>query len=245
MRFELTVRFRHLCLVFGAWLILSCQVAAQTVRPLISELGNPAKGRVEYVNDSSVPLNVVVEARSFSVDENGGIKYRPLDGNIHLKLSATSFRIPPQQSYFLFYEASADAAPAWFVIYGAFSGFGFRTAEGMNVRVQLPHTVYLLPKREVQPADLHIVSCDFNASEKKVTMVAENSGPSFGRIQQAFLSSGKKRQEVPGFPIFPQSRRRMEYTWDGDDPPEKVLLELEKFKVEGSVKQEQQPQAAK
>jgi len=245
MRFEITVRFRHLWLVFGALLLVCCQAAAQTVRPLISELGNPAKGRVEYVNDSSVPLNVVIETRSFTVDENGGIKYRPLDGNIHLKLSATSFRIPPQQSYFLFYEASTDAAPAWFVIYGAFSGFGFRTAEGMNVRVQLPHTVYLLPKGGLEQADLHIVSCDFDPAEKKVIMVAENSSANFGRIEQAFLSSGKKRQEVPGFPIFPHSRRRMEYTWEADDPPEKVQLELEKFKVEGDVKRELERETAK
>jgi hypothetical protein len=214
---------------------VSPRADAQTVRPLVSELGNPAKGRVEYVNDADVPLNVVVEAKSFSVDENGGITYRPLDSNIHLKLSATSFRIPPRQSYFLFYEANTDATPAWFVIYGAFSGFGFRTAQGMNVRVQLPHVVYLLPKTGVEQNDIHVVSCEFNQAEKKVTLLTENTGPNFGRIQQAFLGSGKKREEVPGFPIFPQSRRRMEYDWSGDVPPEKLTLELGKFKVESEV----------
>jgi len=238
MKFGIPLKFRGLCAALATLAVVCSTAAAQTVRPLINELSNPAKGRVEYVNDSSVPLNVVVEAKSFSVDENGDIKYRPLDGNIHLKLSATSFRIPPQQSYFLFYEASADAVPAWFVIYGAFSGFGFRTAEGMNVRVSLPHTVYLLPKGGVEQSDVHIVSCDFDPASKQVTLVAENSGPNFGRIQQTFLNSGRKRQEVAGFPIFPQSRRRMEYTWEGDDAPEKVVLELEKFKVEGEVKRQ-------
>ena len=47
--------------------------AAQTVRPLINELGNPSKGRVEYVNDGLTPLNVVLEARSFTVTETGDI----------------------------------------------------------------------------------------------------------------------------------------------------------------------------
>src|SRR5690348_11919056 len=51
---------------------------AQTVRPVINELSNPAKGRVEYVNDSITPLNVVLEPRSFSVSETGEISYRPL-----------------------------------------------------------------------------------------------------------------------------------------------------------------------
>jgi len=34
------------------------------VRPVVNELGNPAKGRVEYVNDGMTPLNVVLEARA-------------------------------------------------------------------------------------------------------------------------------------------------------------------------------------
>lgn len=218
-----------------ALLALSPLANAQTVRPLIDEFGNPAKGRVEYVNDASVPLNVTVEAKSFTVSETGTISYRPLDSNVHLKLSATSFRIPPQQSYFLFYEASSDKTPAWFVIYAAFSGFGIRTAEGMNVRVQLPHTVYLLPKERAGKTDVHIVSAKYDATSKKVTVVTENSGAYFGRVQQAFVSADKKREEVSGFPVFPDSRREMQYDWTGDQPPDKVTLEFEKFKVEGEV----------
>jgi hypothetical protein len=218
-----------------ALLVICGMAEAQTVRPLIDELGNPAKGRVEYVNDASVPLNVVVEAKSFSVSEKGSISYRPLDSNVRLKLSATSFRIPPQQSYFLFYEASADDSPAWFVIYASFSGFGIRTKEGMNVRVQLPHTVYLLPKDQLGKPDVHIVSANYDAANHKVVVVTENTGRNFGRAQQAFVSSGRKRQEGSGFPIFPQSRRIMEYPWEGDQAPEKVSLEFENFKVEGEV----------
>src|SRR5208282_5514514 len=123
---------------------------AQTVRPVIAELGNPAKGRVEYVNDGLTPLNVVLEAKSFTVSETGEISYRALDPNIHLKLSTTSFRVQPQQTYYVFYEASSPQIPSWFVIYASFSGFPFRTAQGMNVRLQLPHTVYLLPKHAVE-----------------------------------------------------------------------------------------------
>src|SRR3954471_93588 len=87
--------------------ILASATLGQTVRPVISELGNPAKGRVEYVNDSDTPLNVVLEAKSFTVSEKGEAEYRPLDPTIHLKLSATSFRIQPKQTFYVFYEASA------------------------------------------------------------------------------------------------------------------------------------------
>src|SRR5579859_7198942 len=137
-------------------LALGAGAAGQTVRPVINELGNPSKGRVEYVNDSLTPLNVVLEAKSFTVSESGELDYRPLDPNIHLKLSATSFRIQPKQTYYVFYEASAPPSPAWFVIYASFSGFPFRTAQGMNVRLQLPHTVYLLPKQRTEKADVRV-----------------------------------------------------------------------------------------
>jgi len=43
---------------------MNAALEAQTVRPVINELGNPAKGRVEYVNDSLTPLNVVLEAKA-------------------------------------------------------------------------------------------------------------------------------------------------------------------------------------
>ncbi|MFL6442640.1 MAG: hypothetical protein ACJ713_02405, partial [Candidatus Sulfotelmatobacter sp.] len=87
-------------LMAGAFCFFAVTAAAQTVRPLINELGNPSKGRVEYVNDGLTPLNVVLEARSFTVTESGDINYRPLDPDIHLKLSTTSFRIQPQQTYY-------------------------------------------------------------------------------------------------------------------------------------------------
>src|SRR5512138_1271262 len=125
---------RYAALLAVVWMAVAA--SAQTVRPLVVDAGNPTKGRVEYVNDSALPVNVVVEAKSFSVSETGEITYRPLDSTLHLKLSATSFRIPPQQSYYLFYEASTDQAPAWFTIYGSFSGSGLRTGQGFSVRLQ-------------------------------------------------------------------------------------------------------------
>ncbi len=148
---SLRLLVRALCIF-----LLSLGCVAQTVRPLINELGNPAKGRVEYVNDGLTPLNVVLEAKSFTVSETGEISYRPLDPDIHLKLSTTSFRIQPQQTYYVFYEATSPKCPSWFVIYAAFSGFPFRTAQGMNVRLELPHTVYLLPKGTVERTDVII-----------------------------------------------------------------------------------------
>jgi len=224
-------------LVSGLFLLAAMAPAwAQTVRPLINELSNPAKGRVEYVNDGLTPLNVVLEAKSFTVSETGEISYRPLDADVHLKLSATSFRIQPQQTYYVFYEASAPKSPSWFVIYASFSGFAFRTAQGMNVRLQLPHTVYLLPKQQVEKPDVHIERAELDAVENKVVLEVENTGNNFGRVLQTQLLGSKKKQEAPGFPIFPHSKRILEVPLDskaeGENVPVEVSLQFQNFKIE-------------
>jgi hypothetical protein len=222
------------CGIFA--LVISAGAAAQTVRPVINELGNPAKGRVEYVNDGLTPLNVVLEAKSFTVSEKGELTYRPLDPDIHLKLSATSFRIQPQQTYYVFYEASAPPSPKWFVIYASFTGFSFRTAQGMNVRLQLPHTVYLLPKQRVEKSDVRVVRAELNSAENKVLLEVENAGDNFGRVLQTQLANGRKKQDAPGFPIFPHSRRILEVPLDpkaaADTVPTEVNLQFDNFKVE-------------
>ena len=219
----------------GGLLLMTAPLSAQTVKPVISELGNPAKGRVEYYNDSLTPLNVVLEPKSFTVSETGEISYRPLDSTIHLKLSTTSFRIPPQQSYYVFYEADTQDAPAWFVLYAAFSGFPFRSQQGMNIRLELPHTVYLLPKKGLGKADIQVDRLEFKPAEKKLIVEVENTSESFGRVQQTLVDFGKKKQEAPGFPIFPHRKRIMEIALEQSEPPTGVVLQFANFKVEEKV----------
>jgi hypothetical protein len=219
-------------LIVGLWTSGAC---AQTVRPLVEELGNPAKGRIEYVNDSLTPLSVVLEAKSFTVSETGAISYRPLDPGIHLKLSASSFRLQPQQSYYVFYEASADTVPSWFVVYAAFSGFPFRTQEGMAVRLELPHTVYLLTKHGVEKSEVVVNRAEYSAPEKTLKLEVENTGNNFGRILQTTVTFGKKKEEAPGFPIFPHSKRSVEIPLEEAAAPSGFVLELQNFKIEETV----------
>lgn len=220
-------------------LVLGISSLAQTVRPVVNELGDPGKGRVEYVNDSFLPLNVVLEAKSFTVSETGEISYRPLDPRINLKLSTTSFRIQPQQTYYVFYEATAPQAPAWFVIYASFSGFPFRTSQGMNVRLQLPHTVYLLSKRSMEKPDLQVNSAELRRSDNKVRLEVENKGDFFGRVLQTQLVYSKRKQDGPGFPLFPHSKRIIEVALDekadSENVPVDYVLQFENFKIEGKL----------
>jgi hypothetical protein len=214
--------------------------SAQTVRPLIDENrvsapGKVAKGRIEYYNDSLDSLFVTLEAKSFSVSETGELSYRPLDNKIHLKLSSMSFRVPPQQSFYVFYEASADEIPAWFVVYGTFSGFKARTQEGFKIQIQLPHTIYILPKREVEKSELTITRAEFNPTTKKVLLRVQNSGPAFGRVLETDITSGKNQIAQDGFPVFPNAPRQIEIAWPSDDVPSKLKIQLENFSLEHQV----------
>src|SRR5260370_7481323 len=87
---------------------------AQTVRPVIIEYKGSAKGKLELVNNSFQPTNVVIEPRSFTIKEDGDGIYGPLAKDIHLKLSSISLPIPPNQSRHVFYEANTHTFPTSF-----------------------------------------------------------------------------------------------------------------------------------
>ena len=207
---------------------------AQAVRPVLSEYSVTAKGRVELTNDSTAPLTVIVSPKSFEVSETGEISYGPLSTDIHLKLSAMSFRIAPKQSYYVFYEAKADKLPAWFVIYFEFSGFPLRDHSGLNMQVELPHTVYLLPKQAFKREDLD-VSAKFDSASKKVIVTTLNKGTTVGRILTTEAQGHGQKAQGVGFPTYPGKKRIVELPWEGDTTPEKVVLNLEGFKVETAV----------
>jgi hypothetical protein len=221
-------------LVFLIALLGTSVGMAQTIRPVLSEYAVTAKGRVELTNDSTVPLTVIVTPKSFEVSETGEISYGPMSSDIHLKLSAMSFRIAPKQSYYVFYEAKADKLPAWFVMYFEFSGFPVRDHSGLNMQVELPHTVYLLPKQSFKREDLE-VSAKFDGAARKVIVTTFNKGTTVGRVLTTEAQGHRQKAQGVGFPIYPGKKRIAELPWEGDTAPEKVVLNLDGFKVERPV----------
>jgi hypothetical protein len=215
-------------------------VLGQTVRPLIDENvvkgpGKSASGRIEYYNDTLQPLTVTLEARSFMVSDTGILSYQPLDDVIHVKFSEIGFRVEPKQNYFVFYQAYADKLPSWFVVYATFGGYKEKTQEGFRIQVRLPHTIYLLPKQDVQKQELVVKVAEYRPAEKKVIVRLENAGPSFGRVLEAEVSSGKDKSTQGGFPVFPFSQRQVEIPWEAASDPAKLQLHLAHFKVEQGV----------
>jgi hypothetical protein len=224
---------RVLC--FFAIVFTTAFSTAQTVRPIISEYTGTGKGRVELVNDSTIPLTVIVSPKSFEVSETGEMSYGPMPDDIHLKLSAMSFRIQPKQSYNVFYEAKSERLPCWFVIYFEFTGFPAKDHSGLNVQLELPHTVYLLPKGSVKREELE-ASATFDTSTKKIKVTTFNKGTTVARVLAMNAEQRGHKEQGFGFPIYPQKHRIAEIPWSGSTPPEKITLEFENFKIETPVR---------
>lgn len=223
--------------------LLALPLGAQTVRPLIDENivaseGKKAKGKIEYVNGTLETLTVTLDTQSFSVSETGEMLYRPLDKTIHVKFSASSFRILPKQSYLVFYETYADVIPAWFVVYATFAGYKERTAEGLKIHLLLPHTVYILPKQQVKKDELVVKAAKFDPQSQMVTVRVENTGAAFCRVLEADVTSLKDKATSNGFPIFPHSERQVKIPWPSRDAPAKLILQLGRFHTEHPVEVE-------
>ncbi len=202
-----------------------CCSFAQTVSPVIVEYTGKAAGRIALTNNALVPMVVVLEPHSFSIAPNGNGVYRPLDPDIHLKLSSMSFRIDPGQTYYVFYKATADKLPAWFTIYSAFSPP--HHAGSMDVRILLPHTVYIYPKKQRSKGMVAVTQAAWNAKTGKVVCDLDNRGVDLERVQQVRIDSGNLSETDPGFPLLPGGTRHLELSWSEKEPPQTILFQLE------------------
>jgi hypothetical protein len=218
-----------LLVILGLYLACPGAALAQTIRPLVSEFQKEARGRMEVVNDSDQPLTVVIEPRGFSLTDSGELRDEPLPAGITVKLSAMSFRLPPRQSRFVFYEASAEQAPAWFILFANFTGYPSRSFSGLNVQLELPHVVYILPRERWKADDLRVVSRGVEKESGVLTLAVENQGPYFGRIAELEVEGERQKGTVRGFPLLPGGRRLVEIAWKGDDTPETVILKTGEF----------------
>ncbi len=195
-----------------------------------------ADGRFQIYNDGEVPLTVVLEPHSFSVDSNGNPTFRKLDPEIHVQLSSTSFRLQPKQTYFVFYKASSETLPNWFCVYATVTGS--TTSTGIKLALQLPHTVYLLDKKPLDPDQIAWIRSESSTVGNKRQIVAEveNHSTEFSRVRDVQVTSANGKQSFAGFPLFPGQRRLIELDWDGTSEPQHIQLSFDRFKKESDLK---------
>lgn len=211
--------------LIGALLLLSgCGSLAQSVSPVIVEYKGKATGQIALVNNTLTPLAVVLEPRSFSITPEGNGIYRPLDSTLHVKLSSTSARIDPGQTYYVFYSATADRLPAWFTVYSIFSKV--QHGGGLDVRILLPHTVYLYPKKQPARVAVQVKPPVYSSQDGKVECDIENDTADLTRVQEVRLASAAKTQTTAGFPLLPGGHRHLEVAWSEKEPPQTMVLQF-------------------
>ena len=220
------------CCCFLLFLFAAATAGAQTIQPLVSEYQSDGRGRVELVNPTDRPLNVVVEAKGFSVDADGQVRDEPLPPQVRLRLSATSVRIPPHQTRYVFYDASSHTRPVWFALYATFSGYPRAEFNGLNVQLELPHFVYLLSNEHWKLADIEITEIELDRDSGKLALTVGNNGAQFGRIEGVEVRRSSKKISLPGFPLFPQGRRRLEVPWNEEEKPELLSIKSRDFSLE-------------
>lgn len=207
---------------------------AQTVSPPVAEYQERARSSYQLVNGSIFPLAVVLEVRGFDITERGDVIEAPLDSTrLQVRLSASSFRIPPRSTYTVFYEATGDSVPAWFQIVAALSGA--RTDNGINVRILLPHVVYLNQKAPLRREAVAIRRFEVDPVSGTARALLENTGAELGRVLELAFDSPAGASRSGGFPLLPGRRRWVELDWPRAAPPNRLTIRTAKFTFDTSL----------
>ncbi|SFS16158.1 hypothetical protein SAMN05421771_2859 [Granulicella pectinivorans] len=226
---------RHLFSLAFYFVILSgVSMPAQTVQPTIMEYGSRAEGRFAVTNNTNDPMTVVMEPRSFSIAPDGRGTFRGLDPGIRVELSTMSVRLQPLQTYWVFYKASAETYPAWFTIYSTFTGM--RKGAALNVRFQLPHTVYLYQKEALTQGNVHVTAARYIVQKHRLLVDLENNGSALGRVQDVQLSGPHGEPAMmAGFPLLPGLHRHLEIPWESNEPPTTLKIRFEHFTLKPAL----------
>jgi len=220
---------------FAAAAVLSMAGAlfAQSVQPVIVEYKGRADGKIALTNNSTSPMVVVLEPKSFSITPEGKGVFRNLDSFIHVDLSSMSVRLQPQQTYYVFYKATADKLPAWFTIYATFSSP--KHSEGLDVRMMLPHTVYLYQKQSIEESSLAVKDVSYDTETRRLTCNIENNSAALTRVQSVHAIGDHASGDLSGFPLLPGGSRHIEMDWKSSSPPTELDLHFEHFNLKRPV----------
>jgi hypothetical protein len=220
--------------LIGLFLSLTAAFAlGQTVSPVIVEYTEAGKGKVALTNNTLSPLSVTLKGQSFSISDAGKAVYRQLDPGIHLKLSSTSVKLEPGQTYYVFYTATADKYPAWFTLFATFSGLHHES--GLNLEYMLPHTVYLYQKESLQKDDLEVKEVTYDPSTGRVHCEIVNKSDRLGRSQGASFYGSHDDTVYGGFPLLPSAVHGQDYVPETKAAPKEIEIRFKAFNIRHSV----------
>ena len=188
--------------------IMAIPAVAQTIIPPIAEYHKRADGVVELRNDSVDPMAVIVEAKGFEVNENGGMRYTALAPSVKVEFGANSFIIPPHQSHLVFYKSESKQTPYWFAILSSFTKA--KPVQGtFRVNMILPHIVYVYQKDRLKKKDIELA---LTPTDKPgiYRLAIKNLTGKAGRVQSVVCGDFEKKAYGGAIPVFPDAMR---YLW--------------------------------
>jgi hypothetical protein len=110
---------------------------------------------------------------------------------------------------------------------------GARTENGLNVRILLPHVVYLNQKAPLRKDEVAIRRFERDSASGKLRVQLENLGAHLGRVQQVTATAGKVTSgPSAGFPLFPHMIRWADVDWPGPGTPERLTVRFAKFAMD-------------
>lgn len=210
-------------------LLVPFGVEAQSIRPLIAEYDRPVTASFEVDNPTLFPVAVVVEPWTFDLDREGRAEFAPLPPGVDVRFSETSFQIPPRTTHTIYYEILAEHPPAWFTIYATI--VGPQPAEGLRLRLRLPHTVYVYGEPLARD-DVGVSEVRFERETGTLTALVENLGDRLGRVRSAEARAEGSARESAGFPLLPGGSRRVKVPWPSEDEPTALILHFDDFEIE-------------
>jgi hypothetical protein len=179
-------------------LICGGTVLAQTVTPPIAEFrGFKAEDSFRIDNKTSQPMLVVLEVKSFRVNDEGKVIYGTTPSTLHVDLGASSFMIPPNDSHTVYYKAVSTVSPASFSIWPTMTPMS--QTDGVRVNFCIPHMAYLFQKAKLSKADIKV-----GVRDNK--LVIANTSAKLGRVE--FIHAGSA--DLNGFPLYPGQTREVE-----------------------------------
>jgi hypothetical protein len=123
---------------------LATPVLAQTISPVVVECGKHCSGQFTVTNNGIVPLAVIVQPVSFSLNSAGGSVFRPLDATVQLTLNDMSARIGPLGAHTFDYNLKCSTTPCLVTFLSSMT-VGHAQG-GIAIRVILPHVLYSCAK---------------------------------------------------------------------------------------------------
>ena len=216
-----------------ATVVFSAGMRAQTVQPAVVEIPTGKQtsidGQFEVINNTLEPMVVTIEAKSFDIGRDGVATFRALSPEVRLDLTANSLRLWPKQHRTIFYRVSVPHFPAWFCIYSNFSSAVHHT--GVQVQMEMPHTVYLLDRTRATPDQVRFTS--LHREGNVVHGVVQNGSATLVRVSSLELSGAQGKLEAGGFPLLPGTER--EFTIAAAPGPAHLRARTATFHVDGEV----------